>query len=359
MARLRIQIEGKMTDPLLDLTVIISSYNTRNLLRNCIESIYRHTSGITFEIVCIDDNSTDGSAEMVAERFPKVILVRNTANQLYARNQNLGMCMSRARYACLLDSDTILTGNVFQAMVQFMDEHPEAAACGPKLLNLDGTVQHNIRRFPGAGVFLLQAINWHKLFPKSRVMNCYYATDVDYSKAQQVESIGTSAYLIRRSTWEQAGMLDERFRLAVVDLAYNYMLNKKKLKVYYTPCGQVIHLGSQSVNQDVLSSLRDQRYALVQFSEAYDYFGKSRLTKLIVRFAVMLRYYLKILEYHLSSDKRLIKGPGAPRKEVAEQAAAMREPVTSAAADENLAEPEPADISSRHQVGMQQNSWRN
>ena len=245
-------------------------------------------------------------------------------NQLYAKNQNLGMRMSRARYACLLDSDTVLTGNAFQALVQFMDEHPEAAVCGPKLLNLDGSVQHCIRRFPGAGVFFLQAINWHKLFPASRVMNRYYATDVDYSKVQPVESIGTSAYFIRRSTWEQAGGLDENFRLALVDLAYNYMLNQKGYKVYYTPCAEVVHLGSQSVNQNVLRSLRDQRNALIYFSDAYHYFGKGRFTKLLVRVAVMLRYYFKVLEYYLSSDKRLIKGPGAPRPEVAARATMMR-----------------------------------
>src|SRR5271157_6485492 len=134
----------------LDLTVIISNYNTRELLRNCLRSIYQHTSGITFEVICVDDNSSDGSADMVAESFPQVVLVRNRVNQLYAENQNLGMRVSRTRYACLLDSDTVLTGNAFQALAQFMDEHPEAAACGPKLLNLDGTVQHCVRRFPGA-----------------------------------------------------------------------------------------------------------------------------------------------------------------------------------------------------------------
>jgi GT2 family glycosyltransferase len=313
-----------MTGTPLDLTVIISAYNTRSLLRNCLDSIYHYTKGITFEVICIDDNSSDGSADMVAERFSQVILLRNTVNQLYAKNQNRGMRMSRARYACLLDSDTVLTGNAFQALVQFMDEHPDAAACGPKLLNLDGSVQHCIRRFAGAGVFFLQAINWHKLFPASRVMNRYYATDTDYSKAQPVESIGTSAYVIRRSTWEQAGMLDEHFRLALVDLAYNYMLSRKGMKVYYTPCAEVVHLGSQSVNQNVLGSLRDQRDALMFFSETYDYFGRGAFTKLAVRLAVILRYYLKVLEYHLSSDKRLIKGPGAPGQEVAAQAALIR-----------------------------------
>ncbi len=313
-----------MTETPLDLTIIISNYNTRSLLRNCLESVYQQTGSITFEVICIDDNSGDGSAEMVAEQFPQVILVRNTTNQLYARNQNTGLRMSRSRYACLLDSDTVLRGNALQALVQFMDEHPEAAACGPKLLNLDGTVQHCIRRFPGAAVFVLQSMNWHKLFPGSRIMNRYYATDVDYSRAQPVESIGTSAYVIRRSTWEQAGMLDERFRLALVDLAYNYRLRQKGLQVYYTPCAEVVHLGSQSVNQNVMASLRDQRRALVEFSEAYGYFGKSRLAKLTVRCAVWLRYYLKVVEYYLSSDKRLIKGPGAPRKEVAAQATMIR-----------------------------------
>ncbi|MGA2370835.1 MAG: glycosyltransferase family 2 protein [Candidatus Korobacteraceae bacterium] len=316
--------ERGAVSPALDLTVIISSYNTRVLLRNCIQAIYQHTHGIGFEIICVDDNSSDGSAEMVAEIFPEVILVRNRVNQLYAKNQNRGMRMSRARYACLLDSDTVLKGNVFKALVEFMDEHPDAAVCGPKLLNIDGTVQHCVRGFPGPGVFFLQAINWHKLAPGSRLMNRYYNTDFDYSKAQPVDSLGTSAYVIRRSTWENAGMLDERFRLALVDLAYNYRLRQKGYKVYYTPCAEVIHLGSQSINQNPLASLRDQRRALVEFSEAYDYFGKSAVTKRLVRIAVTLRYYLKVLENRFSSDKRVIKGPGAPSREQAARAALLR-----------------------------------
>lgn len=313
-----------MSEACLDLTITISSYNTRNLLRNCIESIYRYTQGISFEVIAIDDNSTDGTSAMLAESFPQVILVRNERNQLYAKNQNHGLRMARGRYACLLDSDTLLTGNAFQSLVRFMDEHPEVAACGPKLLNLDGSVQHCVRSFATAGVFFLQTIHWNKLFPHSRVMDRYYNTDFDYSRAQPVESIGTSAYVIRRSTWEQAGMLDERFRLALVDLAYNYMLRQKGYQVYYTPCAEVIHLGSQSINQVARSSLRDQKQALIDFSEAYDYFGSSRLTKWLVRAAVTLRYWLKLLEYSLGRDKRVITGPGAPSREVAEQAALLR-----------------------------------
>ena len=313
-----------MTAAPLDLTITISSYNTRGLLRSCIESVYRHTRDISFEVICVDDHSSDGSAEMVAETFSQVILVRNAANQLYAKNQNLGLRMSRARYACLLDSDTLLTGNAMAALVRFMDEHPEAAACAPKLLNSDGSIQHHVRSFASLRVFFLQTINWHKLFPNSKVMNRYYNTDFDYSQAQQVDSLGTSAYMLRRSTWEQAGMLDERFRLAVVDLAYNYMLKQKGYKLYYTPCAEVVHLGSQSINQNVLGSLRDQSRALVEFNQAYSYFGKSRWSKWLVRVAIFFRYYVKVLGYYLSSDKRVIKGPGAPSKEQAARAAQLR-----------------------------------
>jgi GT2 family glycosyltransferase len=130
--------------------------------------------------------------------------------------------------------------------------------------------------------------------------------------------------VIRRSTWEGAGMLDERFRLAVVDLAYNYMLKQKGCRVYYTPCTEIVHFGSQSINQNVLASLRDQSHALLEFNQAYDYFGSSAVVKLLVRFAIKIRYWFKLLEYYLSSDKRVIKGPGAPSKEQAAQNAALR-----------------------------------
>lgn len=298
----------------MDLTIIIPSYNTRHLLGDCLSSIYQHTRGIAFEVICFDDHSPDGSADMVATRFPQVILVRNQVNQFYVRNNNLGLKMSRSRYACLLNSDTRLISNAFQALIAYMDEHPQVAACGPRLLNPDGSVQHCIRHFPGPGTMVLQALNWHKLFPRSRFADRYYATRFDYSKAQTVDSIGTTAYILRRSTWENAGMLDERFRLFVSDLAYNFMLKQKGYRVDYTPCAEIVHYGSQSVNQKAESSLRELHQALITFNEAYDYFGKSRITKLLVRWAVEARECLKSVEYHLSSDKRVIKGPGAPPK---------------------------------------------
>jgi GT2 family glycosyltransferase len=305
-----------MKDEHLDLTVIIPNYNTRELLRQCLCSIYEYTEGIDFEVICIDDNSRDGSADMVAEIFPQVILIRNTTNQSYVRNNNRGMRISRARYACLLNSDTKLMSNAFKALVRFMDEHSSVAACGPRLLNPDGTIQHCIRRFTGPGTLLLQAIGWHKVRTKSRSMRRLYALDFDYSKAQRVDSIGTTAFVVRRETWQKAGMLDERFRLFAVDWAYNFMLRNKGYEVWYTPCAEIVHFGSQSVNQDADRSICELHEALITFNDAYDYFGSSAFVKGIVRIAVKVRCVLKLAELRFGRDKRVIKGPGAPARQV-------------------------------------------
>lgn len=313
-----------MPNPSIDLTIIIPSYNTRALLRNCIGSIYRHTEAVSFEIICVDGNSPDGSAEMVAREFPEIALIQNASNESYARSVNQGIRLARGRYVCLLDSDTLLIENAFAPLVRFMDEHPDAAVCGPKLLNPDGSVQHHIRSFATLGVFFLQTLNWHKLFPRSKLMNRYYNTDFDYSQPQTVESIGTSAYIIRRSTWEEVGLLDERFRWAMPDLAYNYTLHKRGFRLYYTPCAAVVHFGGQTASQDVLRALREQCEGLIDFSERYDYFGKSRWIKLVVRWGVRARYWSKVIGYYIGSDKRVIKGPGAPPKEVAAQMLATR-----------------------------------
>jgi GT2 family glycosyltransferase len=297
----------------LDLTIIIPNFNTKALLQQCLQSIYNYTRGIRFEVICIDDASSDGSPEMVESAFPDVILVRNKIALRYAKNNNLGLKISQARYACLLNSDTKLVGNVFKALVEFMDTHPEAAACGPRLLNPDGSTQSCVRSFAGLGTMVLQGLNWHRFFPNGRVSREYYACAFDYSREQQVESLGTTAYVVRRETWERFGMLDERLPHFQVDLAYNLMLKRNGCRIYYTPIAEVIHYGSQSINQMPRKKIIELHRAIIDFNEYYDYFGKTRLLKLVVRGAVGIRCLLKIAEFHLSNDKRVIKGPGAPK----------------------------------------------
>ena len=164
---------------------------------------------------------------------------------------------------------------------------------------------------PAQGIYLLQTLNWHKLFPHSPLMNRYYNADCDYSRAQPVQSIGTSAYMMRRSTWESAGMFDERFGQFMVDLAYNFTLNRRGYSVWYTPCAEVIHYGSRSIGQNPEAALRDETAAFVLFNEAYSYFRQNWIFKWMVRAALRTRLYLRLLELRIRQDKSLMKGPVA------------------------------------------------
>lgn len=326
----------------LDLSVIVASYSTRELLRECLESVFRHTQDVSFEVICVDDDSPDGSADMVAELFPQVILVRNRQRMRYARNHNAGTRLAIGRYACHLDSDTLLVSDAMSEMVRFMDEHPDVSACGPKLLNADGSVQHCIRSFAGAGVFLLQALNWHRLFPNSPAMNRYYNADFDYSGAQRVESIGTSAYFVRRSTWESVGMFDERFGQFMVDLAYNFTLNRRGHSVWYAPCAEIIHYGSRSIGQNPEAALRDETEAFIIFNEAYGYFRQDWFSRMLVRLALKTRLHMRLLELHARADKLVAKGPVAASARDVVEASRLRN--SNAAAQARSGYETPADI---------------
>src|SRR6201999_4102307 len=216
---------------LLDLTIIIPNYNTKALLQHCLASIYRYTRNIQFEVICVDDGSSDGSPEMVESTFPEVILVRNKTPLLYSKNNNLGMKMSRGRYACLLNSDTKLVGDVFKVLVAFMHAHPEAAACGPRLLNPDGTTQSCVRSFAGLGTMILQGLNWHKFFPNGQVSRTYYTSNFDYSREQQVKNLGNTGLVVPRETWETLRQPEERLPHFQADFAFNLNVEGNGCKI--------------------------------------------------------------------------------------------------------------------------------
>src|ERR1039458_4084516 len=151
--------------PTVDLSIIVASYNTRELLRGCLQSIYDTTQGITFELIVTDDCSSDDTSKMVMECFPQAKLIRNPVNMRYAKSNNNALKAARGRYGLLLDSDTVVQPGAFATLVRSMDEHGDAAVAGPRLVNPDGSVQHCIRSFPGMWPMIFQSLGLHKLFP--------------------------------------------------------------------------------------------------------------------------------------------------------------------------------------------------
>jgi len=299
---------------LVDLSVIVASYNTRELTRHCIESICKTTHGITFEIIVVDDCSHDGSQEMVKECFPDVNLICNQINVRYAKTNNIGLKSANGRYALLLNSDVEVQSGAFCALVKFMDEHPDTAAAGPKLINPDGSVQHCIRSFPGVIPMIFQSINFHRLIPGNRFTDQYYNTQFDYRKAQIVNSIGTTAFIIRRSTWEKYGMLDQRFTLAFVDLAYCLMLHQANQKVYYVPDAVVMHHGSLTINMSGVKEIRLLHQSLRLFYDLYYSQKHNAILRGIIRFGIRLRQQMKVLEFKFTKNKRVFGGIGINSK---------------------------------------------
>lgn len=295
---------------MMDLSVIVASYNTKDLLHDCLKSIYDTTKQITFEVIVVDDCSSDGSAEMVTEAFPQVRVIRNATNLRYAKTNNVGLKAARGRYGLLLNSDVVVQPGAFETLVRFMDEHPDAAAAGPKLMNPDGSVQHCIRSFPNPVAMLFQSLSLHKIWPSNPITDSYYNTDFDYSRAQTVQSIGTTSFIIRRSTWETHGMLDERLTLAFVDLAYCHALGQHKQNIYYVPGAVVLHYSGQSINQNGLKEIRLLHRELRKFYDYYIAEQHNPLSRKLIRAGIFFREKFKVLEYELTGDKRVFSTPG-------------------------------------------------
>ena len=296
-----------------DLSVIVASYNTKQFLRQCLESIYKTTQGITFEIIVVDDKSSDGSPEMVRELFPQARLICHEANLKYVKANNAGLRAAVGRYGLLLNSDVEVNPGAFATLVRFMDEHWDAAAAGPKLINPDGSIQECVRSFAGVFPMICQTLNLHKIWPNNPITNKYYHSDIDYDRLQVVPHIGTTAFIIRREIWETFGLLDERFEQFFGDFSYCYMLGQNHQKIYYVPEAVVLHYGSQSINQNGIKQIHALHEGLRKFYDVYYAARYPFPLRWVVRLGIRMRRSLKVLELQLSGDKRVITGPGAPK----------------------------------------------
>ena len=130
-----------------DVSIIIVNWNAREPLHDCLKSVYEHGDEVDYEIIVVDNASTDGSIEMVKKAWPSVILVENSENIGFARANNIGIRQSAGRYVCLINSDVVILKDCIQNLVEFMDQHPDVGMAGPRILDPDRTLQPSCRYF--------------------------------------------------------------------------------------------------------------------------------------------------------------------------------------------------------------------
>ncbi len=255
----------------------------------------------------MDDCSQEDIAAQVAQHFPDVHLVNNSAKQSYPVTNNQGIAVAEGRYIMLLNDDVVLADQALDRVVEFLEDHPQAGAASPKLLNPDGTVQPCVRRFPDLAAALAQSLYLHRLWPANPWTGRYYATDVDYSQTQAVPSIGTTAYVMRRECLEQVGGLDEAFPINFCDLDLNWRIGEAGWQVWLVAYAEATHKGGQTMGRLSLRQLGDYHRGMwLMYRKHY---APRRLFVIngLIYLGIAVRFLLKAIVRIAQLDRLLVR----------------------------------------------------
>ncbi len=229
-----------------EVSIVIVSFNTKSFLKACLDSLFSCATRVAFEVIVVDNGSRDGSVEMLEDEYPQVRLLRNDKNEGYTRPMNQGLRVARGKWLVQLNPDTVVFSGTWDALLDFMEMHPEVGICTPKVLNRDGTLQLQCRRSaarPWDVVTYFTGL-W-RIFPKSKLFGGYLMTYKDENETHEAEAVSGSCMLIRRAVVDQIGYLDENLFAYQEDTEFCFRARQAGWKVYYVPSAQIIHYGGQ------------------------------------------------------------------------------------------------------------------
>lgn len=231
------------TDNAPTISIILVGWNNKKYLEPCLLSLYNSSLQNSFEVVVVDNGSTDGSLEMLREKFPQVIIVQNNSNVGLSRASNQGIMVTHGPYVLLLNNDTIVNGPSLDAMVGFLEKHPDAGAVGGRLLNEDGSFQAAGSNFP----------SFHEEFLiTTRLGSLIWPSYPDITPPEQVTEVnwlGSACLMIRRDVLDKVGLLDEQYFIYGDEADLQYRIEKAGWKVNYLPNVTTIHFGGRSMDR--------------------------------------------------------------------------------------------------------------
>ncbi len=233
----------------MDLSIIIVSWRVKELLFDCLKSLYQYIDGLAFEVIVIDNDSGDGTVEMIKENFPQVKLIASQINLGFAKANNLGLRYAVGRYLLFLNPDTKFLDNALLKCVRKMAGDQEIGVLGCKLLNRDLSVQPSVRRFPGLTDHLLMIFKLHHLFPLKR----YFALDFDYNYSQLVDQVMGAFFMVNRRALIKTGAWDANYYLLFEEVDLCRRMIDCGYKVFYFSGAAVVHYGGQSFNREIFN----------------------------------------------------------------------------------------------------------
>jgi GT2 family glycosyltransferase len=296
----------------IDISVIIVNWNSKDLLRNCLNSVSETIHNLIFEVIVVDNASSDGSVAMLESEFPSVIRIINGENKGFGAANNQALAIMKGKYALLLNSDVVLTTGAVSKLWDFCESNEKAAIVCGQLLNADGSKQNSIASFPGLLTLAANTSLLEYLFPGR-----YPSKRYRHTSPIEVDSVIGACMMIRKKALDEAGTFDERyfFFFEETDLAYTMRL--QGWKIYQVPDALVYHLQGQSIGHDISSRIEfyRSRYQFLRkwHSSRYCYLaGGIILLRLLVNgisnfiFVALTLGLNKKLRYKLAVYSKLI-----------------------------------------------------
>ncbi len=268
-------------------TIVIVSYNCRQALQTCLLKLI--AEGYPPPILVVDNASTDGTPEMVTADFPTVQLIQNVRNHGFAAACNQGIRACASDFILLLNPDTLLKRATLQKLSDIMRAQPNIGACGPRVLNTDGTLQPSCRRFPTLGAMACDELGVSRLFPRSRLLARYRMQNWLHDENRDVDQVMGSCLLVRRTALEHVGLLDEHFFLYFEEVDLCLRLQKTGWRVVFIADQNVTHLGGESSKIDPRNALGHRYRSLFAFYRKHYPSWQLPILRFIVQIAALAR----------------------------------------------------------------------
>jgi len=235
-------------------SVIIVDWNTKDILQNCLDSIYQTIDNLSCEIIVVDNASSDGSTEMLQERYPQVIKFYNKVNRGFGAANNQAFAIMKGKYALLLNTDAILTPGAINKLYSFANTHPQVAIVCGQLLNADGSKQNSVAAFPSLPSLLINTSLLEYIFPQ-----WYPSKRYEHTFPIEVDSAIGACMMIRKKALDEAGFFDERYFFFFEETDLAYAFHSKGWSVYHVPDAFIYHLQGQSIGHNVGSRIEFYR----------------------------------------------------------------------------------------------------
>ncbi|HNS20231.1 MAG TPA: glycosyltransferase family 2 protein [Sedimentisphaerales bacterium] len=287
-----------------DVTVVVVSWNTREILRDCLRSVYENGGAVRCQVIVVDNASADGSAEMVRSEFPEVQLIANADNLGFAAANNQGMAMAGGRYVLLLNSDTVVLDGAIAKTVAFADAHPDVAVVGCRVMNPDRTLQPTCFMYPSLLNMVLSATYLYKLFPRSRLFGRERMTWWQRDDERDVDVVTGCFMLVRREAIEQVGVMDEQFFMYAEETDWCYRFRQAGWRLLFSPVGEIIHLGGQSSKRVGVEMTVQLRLSILRFLRKHHGRAYYRLACLLVFAFFAVRIPGWLIVYSMSRGRR-------------------------------------------------------